>query len=159
MINESANDLPIWGSLHEAIQWILYMPVVFGLSITFSFLFNLISTFRGDFEGVFLYLQVPLNASLMATLFVWLALNLAPRAAKISAWVIYSMWSIFILLSIFRFFAIVFIEESMSIQQSDVIELLQGIGWLASGIFFLLHWGKDFTSNNEVTTKFEGVKK
>ena len=151
MINEKANDLPIWGSMHEVIQWIFYIPVVVGLSIAFSFLFNLISTFRGDFESIFLYLQVPLNAGLMATLFVWLALNLAPRAAKISAWVIYSIWSIFILLSIFRFFVMVFIEENMTIQQSDVIELLQGIGWLAAGIFFLFRWGKDFSSKNKAT--------
>jgi len=103
MNNVKSSDLPIWGSLHEAIRWVLYIPVVFGLSIAFFFLFNLLSTFRGDFEGIFLYLQVPLNAGLMATLFVWLALNLAPRAPKTTAWVIYSIWSVFILLSIFRF--------------------------------------------------------
>lgn len=147
MINESANDLPLWGKLHEAIQWILYVPVVFGLSIAFSFLFNLLSTSRGDFEGIFLYLQVPLNAGLMATLSVWLALNLAPRRAKVSAWVIYSVWSIF------RFFAIVIFGESISIQQSDVIELLQGIGWLSAGIFILFRWGKDFSSNIEKTVE------
>ena len=153
MNNTRSNDLPIWGGLHEAIRWVLYIPVVFGLSFTFAFLFNLLSTFRGDFEGIFLYLQVPLNAGLMATLFVWLALNLAPRVPKISAWVIYSIWSVFILLSIFRFFAIAFIEENMSIQQSDVIELLQGIGWLLTGIFFLLRWGKNFTPSKDISAE------
>ena len=151
MNNVKSSYLPIWGSLHEAIRWVLYIPVVFGLSIAFFFLFNLLSTFRGDFEGIFLYLQVPLNAGLMATLFVWLALNLAPRAPKTTAWVIYSIWSVFILLSIFRFFVIAFFEDNMSIQQSDVIELLQGIGWLLAGIFFLLRWGKDFTSSKDIS--------
>jgi hypothetical protein len=142
--NSNADEIPIWGGLHESIQWVLYMPVVFGLSFAFSFLFNLLSNFRGDFEGIFLYLQTPLNAGLMATLFVWLGLNLAPRVPRICAWVLYSIWSVFILLTIFRFVAIVFFEESMSIQQSNVIELLQSIGWLAAGIFFLLRWGKQF---------------
>jgi hypothetical protein len=55
-----------------------------------------------------------------------------------------------ILLAIFRFFANAFIEKSMSIQQEDVIELLQSIGWLTAGIFFLLRWGKDFAPIKEV---------
>ncbi len=125
------------------------MPVVFGLSFAFSFLFNLLSNFRGDFEGIFLYLQTPLNAGLMATLFVWLGLNLAPRVPRVCAWLVYSIWSVFILLTIFRFVAIAFFEESMSIQQSNVIELLQSIGWLAAGIFFLLRWGKQFATTKE----------
>ena len=145
MSNRNTNDLPIWGSLHEIIQWVLYIPVVLGLTLVFSFLFNLLSTFRGDFEGIFLYLQTPLNAGLSATLFVWLGLNLAPRRPRVCAWVIYSIWSVFVLLTIVRLFAIAFIEESMSIQQSDVIELLQAIGWLAAGVFFLLSWGKEFS--------------
>lgn len=140
----SAEDLPIWGALHEIIQWILYIPVVLGLTLVFNILFNLLSTFRGDLEGMFLYLQTPLNAGLSAILFVWLGLNLAPRRPRVCAWVIYSIWSIFVLLSIVRFFAIVFFEGRMSIQQSDVIELLQGVGWLVAGIFFLLRWGKEF---------------
>ena len=149
MSNPKTDGIPVWGALHESIQWLLYIPVVFGLSFAFAFLFNLLSNFRGDFEGVFLYLQTPLNAGLTATLFVWLALNLAPRAPRVCTWVVYSAWSIFTLLTIFRFFAIAFIEENMSIQQSDVIELLQSIGWLAAGIFFLLRWGKDFSSIKE----------
>ena len=144
MSKGNADDLPIWGALHEAIQWFLYIPVASGLTLVFSFLFNLLSIFRGDFEGIFLYLQTPLNAGLGATLFVWLGLNLAPRWPRSCAWAIYSIWSVFVLLSIVRFFAIAFVEESMSIQQSDVIELLQAIGWLAAGIFFLLRWGKEF---------------
>lgn len=147
--NEKTDDIPIWGSLHESIQWVLYIPAVFGLSFAFAFLFNMLSTFRGDFEGVFLYLQTPLNAGLTATLFVWLGLNLAPRAPRTSAWVIYLMWSVFTLLTIFRFFAIAFIEENMSIQQSDIVELLQSIGWLAAGVFFLLRWGKGFAPIKE----------
>ena len=153
MSNERVNDLPIWGGLHEVIRWVLYIPVVFGLSFLFSFLFNLLSSFRGDFEGVFLYLQVPLNAGLMATLFVWLSLNLAPRAPKVCAWVLYSFWSMFLLLSIYRFYLIAFVEENMSIQQSNTVELLQAIGWLAAGIFFLLRWGKDFTLNTNTSVE------
>lgn len=149
MSNAKTDDIPIWGRLHEIIQWILYIPAVFGLSFAFAFLFNLLSTLRGDFEGIFLYLQTPLNAGLTATLFVWLGLNLAPRAPRTCTWLIYSIWSIFTLLTIFRFFAITFIEETMSIQQSDVIELLQSIGWLAAGIFFLLRWGNNFTTVKE----------
>jgi hypothetical protein len=142
--NSNADEIPIWCALHESIQWILYMPVVFGLSFVFSFLFKLFSNFRGDFECIFLYLQSPLNAGLMATLSFWLGLNLAPRMPRFCAWVLYSIWSVFILLTIFRFVAIAFFRDDMSIQQSNVIELLQSIGWLAAGIFFLLRWGKEF---------------
>lgn len=156
MSDRNANDLPIWGALHEIIQWILYIPVALGLTLVFSFLFNLLSTFRGDFEGIFLYLQTPLNAGLSATLFVWLSLNLAPRWPRVCAWAIYSIWSVFVLLSIVRFFAIAFVEESMSIQQSDVIELLQAIGWLAAGVFFLLRWGKEF-SPSKVPENEQGI--
>ena len=149
MINKRANDLPIWGSLHEAVQWALYIPVVFGLSIAFSFFLSLLSIFGGGFEGVFLYLQVPLNAGLMTALFVWLALNLAPREAEITAWVTYSVWSIYLLLPVFHYFEIVFVEGNMPIRQSDVIELLQRISWLVVGVFFLFYWGKGFTSNKK----------
>lgn len=149
MGNAKTDDIPIWGVLHESIKWILYIPAVFGLSIAFAFLFNLLSTFRGDFEGIFLYLQTPLNAGLTATLFAWLSLNLAPRAPRVCAWTIYSVWSVFTLLSIFRIFAIVFIEESMSIQQSDIIEVLQSAGWLVVGVFFLLRWGKEYAPTKE----------
>ena len=145
-----SDDIPIWGAMHESIQWILYIPAVFGLSFAFAFIFNFISTSRGDFEGIYLYLQTPVNAGLTAILFVWLGLNLAPRAPRACAWTIYSIWSVFGLLAIFRFFAIAFIEESISIQQSDVIELLQVIGWFTAGIFFLLRWGKTFAPNKEV---------
>lgn len=149
LINAKSKEMPYWGNLHESIRWLLYIPVVFGLSFSFSFLFNMLSTFRGDFEGFFLYLQVPLNAGLMATLFVWLALNLAPRAPKLCAWLIFSVWSLLVLISVFRFFAIVFIEENMSLQQNDIIELLQSVGWLFAGIFFMLRWGKNFSSVND----------
>jgi hypothetical protein len=142
-------DIPVWGALHEAIQWVLYIPVVFGLAFAFAFLFNFISTSRGDFEGVFLYQQTPLNAGLTATLFVWLGLNLAPRAPRACTWALFSIWSVFTLLAIFRFLAIAFIEEDMSIQRSDVIELLQSLGWLAAGIFFLLRWNKQFRASGE----------
>lgn len=144
MSKGNADELPVWGSLHEILQWILYIPAALGLTILFSVLFNLLSTFRGDLDGMFIYLQTPLNAGLSAILFVWLGLNLAPRRPRLCAWAIYSIWSVFVLLSVVRFLAIVFIEESMSIQQKDVIELLQGIGWLVAGIFFLLRWGKEF---------------
>lgn len=153
MNNAKTDDIPIWRALHESIQWILYIPAVFGLSFAFAFLFHLLSTFRGDLEGIFLYLQTPLNAGLTATLFVWLGLNLAPRAPRACAWTIYSIWSVFTFLAIFRFFAIAFIEEDISIQQSDVIELLQSIGWLAAGTFSLLRWGKDFAPVNEAAVE------
>lgn len=153
MTNAKSEEIPLWGALHEIIQWIFYIPAVFGLSFAFAFLFNLLSTFRGDFEGIFLYLQTPLNAGLTATLFVWLGLHLAPRAPRTCTWAIYSIWSVFTLLTIFRFFAIAFIEENMSIQQSDVIELLQSIGWLAAGIFFLIRWGKDFAPLKEASVE------
>ena len=153
MRNEKSDELPYWGALHEVVRWLLYIPAVFGLAILFALLFNLLCTLRGDFEGIFLYLQTPLNAGLTATLFVWLGLNLAPRSPRLCTWLIYSIWSVFTLLSIFRFFAIAFVEESMSIQQSDVIELLQAIGWLVAGIYFLLRWGKEFIPNKEAATE------
>ena len=146
MKNTKSDDLPIWGNLHEAIRWVLYFPVVLGLSYTFIFLFTLLCTFLGDFEGVFLYLQTTFNTGLMTTLFVWLALNLSPRAPKTSAWTIYSIWSIPFLLSIIRFFGIAFVFENMAIQQrlttgdvkmtvSRVIPLNKDIFYDFSGYF------------------------
>lgn len=109
----------------------------------------MLSTIRGDFEGIYLYLQTSLNAGLTAALFVWLSLNLAPRVPKVCAWTIYSIWSVLTLLSVFRFFAIAFIYEDMAIQESDIVELLQSIGWLSAGIYFLLRWGKEFGPSTE----------
>lgn len=156
MSNSKAADVPFWGGLHEPIQWLLYLPAVFGFSFLFGFLFDVLSVFRDDFEGVFVYLQRPLNAGLTATLFVWLGLNLAPRAPIFSAWAIYLAGSVLWLLVIFRFIAIAFFGGSIqqagydtSIQQADVLELLQGVGWLTAGIFFLLRWGKEFSPTIE----------
>lgn len=157
MNNSNADEIFVWEKLHESIQWILYMPVVFGLSFAFSFLLTLLSNSRDDFEGILIYLQIPLNAGLMATLFVWLGLNLAPRAPRVCAWLLYSIWSLFILLTIFRFFAISLFEESVSIQQSDVIDLLQSIGWLVAGIFFLLRWGKEFSPAQAVSNNVGSI--
>lgn len=156
MSNSKSADVPFWGALHEFIQWVLYLPAVFGLSFLFGFLFNMLSMFRGDFEGILIYLQRPLNTGLTATLFVWLGLNLAPRAPRFCAWAIYLAGSVLWLLVIFRFIAIAFFGENIqqagydtSIQQTDVIGLLQSVGWLTAGIFFLLRWGKEFSPTIE----------
>lgn len=138
------DDIPIWRALHESVQWILYIPTVFGLSFAFAFLFNVVSTIRGDSERMFLYFQTPLNAGLIATPFVWLGLNLAPRVPGICAWLTYSLWSVLTLLSILRFFAITFIEERMSIQRSDVLETSSKYWLVGSRHLFSIAAGKRF---------------
>ena len=142
MRNEKAKHILVWGGLHEALQWFLFIPVTLGLTVLFSFLFNIVCALRGDFEGIFLYFQTTINAALSATILVNLALNLAPRAPRVCAWAAYSVWSIFIVLSLVRVTPIVFFKGEVQAQQSDVIELLQGIGWLCAGVFSLVALGR-----------------
>ena len=148
MEKNNTSGIQIWDSMPIVVRWILYVPVVLVTTLIFSFLFNMLSMLRGDLEGFLLYLQTPLAAGLTVTVFVWLSLNLAPRANRICAWLLYSLWSVFILMSLFRFFAIAFLEDNMQIQQTDTIELLQGIPWLVVGIFFLIRWGKEYKNVN-----------
>ena len=134
-------DIAIWGQLPILLQWILYVPVVFAVPFILIFLLNLLGLVRGDFDGVFLYLQTTFNSGLFAFIFVWLAVNLAPRANKFSAWFLYFAWSIFVLLSIVR---IVYIWLSVEIGfvQEDILEFLGSLAWFGVGIPALLYFGK-----------------
>lgn len=148
MSNVNYSGIDVWDGLHEVLKWILYLPVVLIVTFGFAFIFNWICTIRGNFEGIFLYLQVPLNAGLTVALFVWFSLHLAPRFPRFCAWTLYVLWSVFVILSIVRFFMIAFVEKSISIQQTDVLELLQAIPWLVVGTYLLFYWGKSFSSQN-----------
>ena len=144
MESTKTSGIGVWDFMPVIVRWFLYVPVVLILTLLFSFLFNLVSMFRGDLEGYLLYLQTPLAAGLTVVVFVWLSLRLAPSGNIICAWLLFSSWSVFIVMSVFRFFSIAFFEANVEIQQADTIELLQGIPWLIVGVYFLLRWGKNY---------------
>jgi hypothetical protein len=141
MSNDSDSGIGIWDNMPTWVQWILYVPVVFAIPMIFVFLLTLLGIFRGDFKGYLAYLQSTFNSGLFAFIFSWLAIHLAPKAKKLSAWLLYSAWSVFVLMAIIRVVYLWFWTNEVTTQQ-DTLEFLHSLAWFVVGLPTLLHFGK-----------------
>lgn len=146
--NQTNSGIELWDKFPTWLQWLLYIPIVFAIPSILIFLLTLLGLFRGDFEGFLAYGQIALNSGLFVYMFAWLAINLAPKAKRITAWILYSLWSVFVVLAIARCFYLWFWTDS-SVIKEDVFEFIQSLVWFCVGIPSLLYFGKKYSINPE----------
>jgi hypothetical protein len=132
-----------WNTLRESVRWVLYLPTVLLSYLLLSVLLNFISFARGDFSSgsFFAFGQHFINAALCGGLYAWLSLNLAPRAPRISAWIITSPILFLWVFTILRH-ALTALHSEGDYNQEHIPELLSAIGWFLAATICLAIMGR-----------------